>query len=272
MEKYQITVHKPKTINIEDITREETFNLSTQEKSKALWSFIEENKALRVENEALHEEIATLQFEFGRALEAYRKLKKKHEQLLYVDENIQAEAPEPSVPVASVVKVTKAVQNKRSKTIVKKKDVNMEEVLQLRKDLEELAAAQHEVQEPESSGATTKVTKAKAGSKRSGVHHKSGATGVKTGKSSPYHYVGFVKSKNKYCADTALNDERLQQYSTNEVELALLVDEFIDRYENPNVKKYPRNRDEFPEVMQAYMLKQEFEQQAQERKNHVGSW
>lgn len=69
--------------------------------------------------------------------------------------------------------------------------------------------------------------------------------GIKVGKSSKYHYTYFDSTYK--CWKT--NDER-RSYK-DEVLAALGADTYLDRIGD---EKRPRNRDNFPEIMEAYLL------------------
>ncbi len=89
-----------------------------------------------------------------------------------------------------------------------------------------------------------------------------GSIGKKSGKSSKYHYIYHDKYRNMYKADTQSGDIRLRMgKNKSETQLALIVDAFLDKYENdnPTVKKRPRNRDDFPEVNDLYLQQQQRE-------------
>jgi len=74
--------------------------------------------------------------------------------------------------------------------------------------------------------------------------------GVKRGKTSKYHLVYLSDKKGIWTA--AVKDKRQSAYLgtyDNELEAALVVDAYLD---SKNDNERPRNRDEFPEIMELY--------------------
>ncbi len=79
--------------------------------------------------------------------------------------------------------------------------------------------------------------------------------GVKRGKTSKYHLIYLSDKKGIWTA--AIKDKKQSAYLgsyDNEREAALVVDAYLD---NKNDIKRPRNRDEFPEIMELYKIQQE---------------
>ena len=78
-----------------------------------------------------------------------------------------------------------------------------------------------------------------------------------------YHYVGIQLRNGKfdsYRANTTINGKSTGMgTSKNEIECALMADAYLDEYEanNPTAKKRPKNRDDFPEVGEAFIAKAE---------------
>jgi hypothetical protein len=80
--------------------------------------------------------------------------------------------------------------------------------------------------------------------------------GKKIGKTSKYRYVNVQKRNGKFQnfkANTTINGESVAMGSSkDEIECALIVDAYLDKIGDTERK---RNRDDFPEVMEAYMKK-----------------
>jgi len=80
--------------------------------------------------------------------------------------------------------------------------------------------------------------------------------GRKLGKTSKYHYINVQTRDDKFYtfnASTSLDGKTVNMgRSKDEIQCALLADEYLDKIGD---NKRKRNRDEFPEVMEAYMQK-----------------
>lgn len=84
--------------------------------------------------------------------------------------------------------------------------------------------------------------------RRFGGHNKH--LGTKTGKTSKYHYIDHLKKGGKFRAKVRIDNTIINLgLFVNEIDAALAVDAQLDELID---KKRPRNRDEFPEVMEAY--------------------
>ncbi len=77
--------------------------------------------------------------------------------------------------------------------------------------------------------------------------------GTKVGKTSKYHYVYFTD--NKYIASVTIKGKKIivGQYE-DELQAALIIDVYLDSI---NDQKRPRNRHEFPEIMDLYLQNKE---------------
>ena len=119
--------------------------------------------------------------------------------------------------------------------------------------------------EPSVSAPATKVDAANPGSVRSKTGAESSTLNKKIGKSSKYHFLNVQNRKGTfYCyrASTSIVGKTINMGAhKDEIQCALLADAYLD---NIGDEKRTRNRDDFPEVMEAYLLKQEV-QQAQEK-------
>ena len=76
--------------------------------------------------------------------------------------------------------------------------------------------------------------------------------GAKNGKTSKYHYV-FLTNKDKKYRASVLHDGKSLYLGTfqDEIEAALGVDAYLDEIQDIG---RPRNRDEFPKIMEKYKL------------------
>lgn len=87
-------------------------------------------------------------------------------------------------------------------------------------------------------------------------HTWNGTVGAKIGKTSRYHYVNFDRKKDRYKGSTSFGGKTIHIGTfKDEIECALMVDIFLDSTEDDGGRL--RNRNDFPEVMEAYMIQQE---------------
>ena len=129
----------------------------------------------------------------------------------------------------------------------------------------EYAELKSKAPEPVSTPAkVAKVAKVKAGSGHSKTYAESSTLNKKIGKSSKYHFLNVQnKSGTFYCyrASTSIAGKTVSMGAhKDELQCALLADAYLDGIGD---EKRTRNRDDFPEIMEAYQLKQEV--QAQEK-------
>jgi len=163
----------------------------------------------------------------------------------------QGISTEPSVSIP--------VLKKKSKKAVKVKKIDMDAVEQPRKDLHELARERDKTQEPDVvvKAIPSTVVKKKTGSVRSKTGAESSTLNKKIGKSSKYHFLNVQKRGGTfYCyrAGTTIDGKSVGMgIHKDEIQCALLADAYLD---NIGDEKRTRNREDFPEVMEAYQLKQ----------------
>ena len=87
--------------------------------------------------------------------------------------------------------------------------------------------------------------------KTDGTNH----LGLKLGKTSQYHYTFYSNGLNQYVSAILIKGKKHHILNSHsEIECALAIDHFLDEIEDNG---RPRNRNEFPEIMDAYLEKAE---------------